>query len=274
MTMEGVPGNPWSILGVPFGSSYETSRAAYRRLAMTYHPDRNPGDEEAKARLVALNLAWAKISNEPKSVRPTSPFAAAFEDLVRDSEDFEAALRPGEPERGLDAEAVVHLRFAESLADRQHTLTARASDGRVRTTTVVIPGAVTDGETIVFRGLGEPGKAGGGRGDLRLKIAVEPGTGFELRGLDVHREIKLPVWDAALGCEIAVPLPRGGSRRLRLPAGSAATFECRIAGEGASTGASRGDYVVLVSVQVPDAVSDPKLSKLFAAMRPGRLVAA
>ncbi len=275
MAMEGVAGNPWAILGVPFGSSREVARAAYRRLAMNSHPDRNPGDEKAAAaRLVVLNAAWAEISNAPKPVRPTSPFAAAFEDLVRESEDFEAALRPGVPERGPDAEAVVHLGFAESLSDRQHTITARAADGRVRTTTVVIPGGVADGELVVFRGLGEPGRAGGGRGDLRLKVAVEPGTGFELKGLDVHREIKLPVWDAALGCELAVPLPRGGTRHLRLPPGSAATVECRLVGEGASTGAARGDYVVLVSVQVPDAVSDPKLSKLFAAMRPGRLVAA
>jgi curved DNA-binding protein CbpA len=208
MTMEGVAGNPWAILGVPFGSSREVARAAYRRLAMSSHPDRNPGDEKAAAaRLVVLNAAWAEISNAPKPVRPTSPFAAAFEDLVRESEDFEAALRPGVPERGPDAEAVVHLGFAESLSDRQHTVTARAADGRVRSTTVVIPGGVADGEMVVFRGLGEPGRAGGARGDLRLKVAVEPGTGFELRGLDVHREIKLPVWDANLPCRCRAGAP-------------------------------------------------------------------
>lgn len=274
MTMEGVPGNPWSVLGVPFGAPYDVCRAAYARLAKTCHPDRHPGDDEKKAQFYVLKKAWDRVSREPKPVSAASPFASAFEDLVRDSEDFEAAMRPGRPERGADREASIHLEFADALSDCRRTIAGRAADGRVRTTTVDIPGGVADGELVVFRGLGEPGKAGGGRGDLRVRVAVGGRDGFELHGMDVRHAVRLPVWDAALGCEIAVPLPRGGTRRLTLPPGSPASVECRIDGEGAVNGDVRGDYVVVVSVEVPDAISDPKLSKLFAAMRPGRLVAA
>lgn len=274
MTMEGVQGNPWSVLGVPFGAPYEVSRKAYARMAKECHPDRHPGDDEKKARFVALKQAWERVSREPKAVTPTSPFASAFEDLVRDSEDFEAAMRPGLPERGPDREVSVHLEFADALSDCRRTIAGRASDGRVRTTTVDIPGGVADGEVVVFRGLGEPGKAGGGRGDLRVKIAVGTRDGFELDGMDVRHAVRLPVWDAALGCEIVVPLPRGGTRRLKFPPGSPTSVERRFPGEGARNGEIRGDYVVVVSVEVPDAISDPKLSKLFSAMRPGRLVAA
>lgn len=274
MTTAADPGNPWSVLGVPFGAPYEVSRAAYARMAKDCHPDRHPGDPAKKAQFFALKDAWDQVSRQPKPVSTTSPFASAFEDLVRDSEDFEAAMRPGLPERGADREASVHLNFDEALSDSRRTIAGRAADGRVRTTTVELPGGVADGEVVIYRGLGEPGKAGGGRGDLRVRVAVGARDGFEVRGMDVRHAIRLPVWDAALGCEIAVPLPRGGTRRLALPPGSPASVECRFAGEGARNGDVRGDYVVVVSVEVPDAVSDPKLSKLFAAMRPGRLVAA
>lgn len=32
--------NPYSVLGVPIGANEATCKSAYRRLSMTYHPDR------------------------------------------------------------------------------------------------------------------------------------------------------------------------------------------------------------------------------------------
>jgi DnaJ-like protein len=43
--------DPYEVLGVKPGASLDEAMAAYRRLAMQYHPDRNPGDEAAAARM-------------------------------------------------------------------------------------------------------------------------------------------------------------------------------------------------------------------------------
>ena len=45
----------YQILGVSRNASAEDIRKAYRKLAMQYHPDRNPGDKQAEERFKEIN---------------------------------------------------------------------------------------------------------------------------------------------------------------------------------------------------------------------------
>jgi molecular chaperone DnaJ len=56
----------YEILGVEKTADAEEIKRAYRRQAMKYHPDRNPGDKEAEARFKECAEAYEVLSDEQK----------------------------------------------------------------------------------------------------------------------------------------------------------------------------------------------------------------
>lgn len=56
----------YAILGVSRDADLETIKRAYRRLALQYHPDRNPGDKEAEERFKQISEAYEVLSDPEK----------------------------------------------------------------------------------------------------------------------------------------------------------------------------------------------------------------
>ena len=56
----------YEVLGVERGASEADLKKAYRRLAMKYHPDRNPGDKEAEDKFKEANEAYEVLGSPEK----------------------------------------------------------------------------------------------------------------------------------------------------------------------------------------------------------------
>jgi molecular chaperone DnaJ len=124
---------------------------------------------------------------------------------------------------------------------------------------------VKDGSRIRLKGKGTPGEQGGPNGDLFIKVAVTPDKLFTRKGDNLSVTIPVTFAEAALGAEIAVPVPRGGTVNMRIPAGTTTGRTFRIKGKGIrGKDGKNHDVLAVVEVAVPQNLNAEAKSALEA----------
>jgi molecular chaperone DnaJ len=133
-----------------------------------------------------------------------------------------------------------------------------------KTISVDIPAGVEDGMRIRLAGEGESGLDGGPAGNLYVVLHVKNHRYFKRHDQDILLNINVNVAQAALGDEIVVPT-LDGERELTIPAGTQTGAIFQLKGEGVPRlhGSGRGNEVVIVNVEVPEAL-DEHQRELFA----------
>src|SRR3954465_2617296 len=69
----------YEMLGVAKGASGDDLKKAYRKLAMQFHPDRNPGDQAAEHKFKEISEAYDVLKDEQKRAAYERFGHAAFE---------------------------------------------------------------------------------------------------------------------------------------------------------------------------------------------------
>ncbi|MCA1738252.1 MAG: molecular chaperone DnaJ [Actinobacteria bacterium] len=132
-----------------------------------------------------------------------------------------------------------------------------AGGGRLRKNrqvTVKIPAGAKDGMKIRVPGRGSAGRKGGPPGDLYVVTRVAEHPVFERSGDDFLVDVPVSFVEAALGAEIEVPRPGGGTVKLRLPAGTQEGKRFKVRGAGAPRArrdGEPGDLMVRARIVVP-----------------------
>ena len=68
----------YEILGISKGASAAEIKKAYRKKAIQYHPDKNPGDKEAEEKFKKAAEAYEVLSDDNKRARYDQYGHAAF----------------------------------------------------------------------------------------------------------------------------------------------------------------------------------------------------
>ena len=136
---------------------------------------------------------------------------------------------------------------------------------------VTIPAGISDNQTVVLRGEGEPGTKGGPRGDLYIVVTVRRHSIFKRQGDNILCDIPITFTQATLGAELEIPMVDGSKEKYKISAGTqtGSKFTIKSKGFPSVNGNWKGDYIFTVTVQVPKKLTDEQrelLNKLAKTM--------
>jgi len=288
----------YKILGVERNASEDDIRKAYRKLAMKYHPDRNPNDKEAEERFKEINEAYQVLSDAKKR--------GHYDRLGSDYSNWQQHGAPGDFNWdqyggapggvrveygdlddlfggaggfsdffrtifGRGAEGVgmgTRTRERQQPQGYQQDLTITLEEAYKGTTRLLqsdgkqkqvrIPAGVRTGSKVRVAGAGPNGL------DLYLIVEVKDDQRFERRGNDLHTAATVDIFTAMLGGEAEVET-LSGKIKLNIPAGTQPEQVFRLAGRGMPSlknASEKGDLYVRLKVQIPKYLS-PKQRELL-----------
>ncbi len=149
-----------------------------------------------------------------------------------------------------DSEATISLTFSEAFNGVQK----RFNLGN-ETIDVRIPAGAKTGSRLRVRGKGPFSPLTKKRGDLYLKVELQPHSFFQFDGDNLVCEIPITPDEATLGASIDVPTP-DGSVNVKLPAGVRSGQSLRLRGKGwPQPKGGRGDQFVKVAIAPPKDLS-------------------
>jgi curved DNA-binding protein len=290
----------YKILGVPRGSSADEIKSAYRKLAMQFHPDRNPGDKQAEDRFKEINEAYQVLSDTQKRSRydqlgedyskwqqngasgnyDWGRWSAGqggpnvqqvdLNDLFGDGafSDFFRSIfggtMPGQAMRGRGGRRAAAYQQAVSISLKEaFTGTTRTLQTENRRVDVKIPAGVRNGTKVRIPAAG-PISQDGNPSDIYLVMDVADDPLFERDGDDLHTEASVDVFTAILGGEVEVKT-LSGKVVLTIPAGTQPEQVFRVAGRGMPVmkhPETAGDLYVHLKVQIPRQLTSKQRSLL------------
>lgn len=281
----------YEVLGIKKEASADEVKKAFRKKAMQYHPDKNPGDKTAEEKFKEVNEAYEILSDPDKrdkydrfgfaGVDPNAAFGGGqgqgqgFGNTYQTYGNFNGADFEFFDFSGRGFEDLFEDLFGGSGFSRAQKKTVPRKGSNLQTSititfeeaafgtkkrvklngktiSITIPEGIDNGSRISLKGLGQPGANGGPNGDLIVLINVLPHSRFTRKGLDLYIDVPITVTQAALGSEIIVPTLTD-KVSYKVPAGTQPNTVFRLREKGIKDSRNRktGDLYVKILVKIP-----------------------
>lgn len=252
-------------------------KTSYRELAKKYHPDVNISNKKAEDRFKDINEAY-RVLSEPASKRKYdrmwnnyignkkkkefeeskrasnsafSDFFNMFFGNIKEEKENKKIKDKKVPIKGENIETEINVSIEDAYYGLGKKISLRTVDGKMKTFSVKVPSGIRDNEKIRLIGQGKEGQNGGNNGDLFIRINIEDNAKFKLEGCDLHTNLYLTPWEAALGTKTSIE-SIGETVALYVPPGIQSGEEVKIPQKGYKDGkGGRGNLVAEVKIMVP-----------------------
>lgn len=281
----------YKIMGVSADASLDEIKKTYRKLAMLYHPDRNPNDKSSEDKFKEIVEAYDVLSDEEKrrefdnirslgrkfsyqsqnnsnnTYSKDTDFNSrrSSKDIYGDPDIMWNEFKSDYSEKFSDFfKNFFYKKDKNKGKDKQVKLTIGMDEAYKGSSRILIldnkkyrlrikPGIQVD-QLLKIKGKGLPATSVGEKpGDLYIRIKIKPLEGFVRKGNDIYTEKYIDIYDVMLGSKVMVK-NIVGEYKINIPKGIAYGKTLRFRHKGFpsySNPSKRGDFYVKIKYKVP-----------------------
>lgn len=289
--------NFYDILSVSKSASSKEIKDAYRKLAMKWHPDKNPDNKAAEEKFKQISEAYETLK-DPEKKRMYDQFGSTGPNPFSGGAGFGGAgaagaggFRGGDPfndlgdifgdifnqqrggasrgrggrraSKGNDLRYMLTITFEEAAVGCEKTIffmRVRGNNKSQAKISVKVPPGVKSKQRLKLSGEGDKSQFDGAAGDLFVIINFQKHILFERIEDDVQMELPISFAEAIIGTTVKVPTLTGAVS-LQIPAGSHANqiFRLRKKGFPNVNKKGTGDMLVKLLIDVPTSLSEKQI---------------
>jgi curved DNA-binding protein len=273
----------YDTLGVGQNASPEEIKAAYKKMAMKFHPDRNGGNE---AKFKEVNEAYSTLSDPEKKMmydhggnqphfgshtggqfhdfgfNPFGNMPPEFQDIMG---NFGFSFRTNNmPQRNRDLNLKCRVSLKDTYTGKNVDITYRLPSGRDEKVTLHIPAGVENGMTLKVSEYGDDSIPTMRRGDLTVIIETDKDPRFHREDLNLVTSIEIDIFEAMLGCKKTVKNIDDTNIEIDIQPGTqhGRKYSCHDLGfQSVKYTNLRGHLIINVTVKTP-VIKDPQLAAM------------